>query len=230
MSLPLKPAGGFPPAADNGDPALAGILDRPALFRVLRDQPASCNRGSPASRAKRFPYRLFAVSNAASLLALLAYPVTIEPFLATRSRCFTGPWLRRIGGSGGLWRPAICSKHVPPIARCRLSTIMPWLWIALAACASALWLAIANYLGQRVAAMPFLWVIPMTVYLLSFILCFESDGWYRPLLFRWLMPLAWIAICARMAIEGALGGLDGDPDIFRGTLHFCAFSATANWR
>ena len=57
--------------------------------------------------------------------------------------------------------------------------------------------------------MPFLWVVPMAIYLLSFILCFEADGWYRPSLFRWLMPVAWIAICSRIALEGSAAGWGG---------------------
>ncbi|MBZ5586757.1 MAG: hypothetical protein LAQ30_32135, partial [Acidobacteriia bacterium] len=52
-------------------------------------------------------------------------------------------------------------------------------WLLLPACASALLLAITNHMTQNVAAIPFLWVLPLSVYLLSFILCFESSGWYR---------------------------------------------------
>ena len=63
----------------------------------------------------------------------------------------------------------------------------PWsdklLWVALAACASALLLAVTNHLTQNVAAIPFLWVLPLSLYLLSFILCFDSDRWYRRRLF-----------------------------------------------
>ena len=70
----------------------------------------------------------------------------------------------------------------------------PWLWIVLAACPSALWLAVANYLSQEVAAIPFLWVLPLSLYLLSFVLCFGWEGCYRPVLFRWLLPAAWMAI------------------------------------
>ena len=100
-------------------------------------------------------------------------------------------------------------------------TQRPWLWIALAACASTLWLAVTNYLGQLVAAMPFLWIAPMVAYLLSFILCFEADGWYRPHWFRWLMPAAWIAISSRMALEGSAGGLQWEIPVFCGALFVC---------
>ncbi|MBI5545195.1 MAG: fused MFS/spermidine synthase [Deltaproteobacteria bacterium] len=56
-------------------------------------------------------------------------------------------------------------------------------WIALAACPSWMLLAVTNHLCQEIAAVPFLWVLPLAIYLLSFILCFESDRWYRRGLF-----------------------------------------------
>ena len=67
---------------------------------------------------------------------------------------------------------------------------------------SVLWLAVANQLSQDVAAVPFLWVIPLSLYLLSFVLCFDSEGAYRPRLFRWLLPLAWLAITVAVAQQG----------------------------
>src|SRR5450432_2919205 len=51
--------------------------------------------------------------------------------------------------------------------------------MSFAACASALLLAVTNHLSQNVAAIPFLWVLPLELYLLSFILCFDGDGWYK---------------------------------------------------
>ena len=53
------------------------------------------------------------------------------------------------------------------------------MWLLLPAVASVLLLAITNHLSQNVAAIPFLWVLPLSIYLLSFILCFEGEGWYR---------------------------------------------------
>ena len=53
------------------------------------------------------------------------------------------------------------------------------LWVALAACGSALLLAVTNHISQNIASVPFLWVIPLSFYLLSFILVLRFDGWYR---------------------------------------------------
>jgi SAM-dependent methyltransferase len=176
-----------------------------------------------ASRGKHFPYRLFALSNAASLAALLAYPAAIEPFLSTQAQM---AWW-----SGG-YVALLCLMAVAAArnlrSAARLHRLRPisaaggtWLWLALAACASTMWMAVSNYLGQQVAAMPFLWVAPMTVYLLSFILCFESDGWYRPALFRWLMPVAWLAICSRLVLESSAGGLKWEIPVFSAALFVC---------
>jgi predicted O-methyltransferase YrrM len=175
-----------------------------------------------------FPYRLFALSNAASLLALLAYPVAIEPLLTQSSQlhswsagyavlvalgCATaivhgyGHAVKRHAGIAG------APKH--PLRWIAL------LWIALAACASTLWLAVANHLSQEVAPVPFLWVLPLSIYLLSFILCFEGDGWYRPALFRWLLPVAWIAAVYRIARGGPAGSLGWEIGIFSLALFAC---------
>ncbi len=176
-----------------------------------------------ALRGRHFPYRLFALSNAASLLALLAYPVAIEPFFSTRLQMawWSGGYaalllLLAVVADANLLRTRPADGPRPMVSGRR-----PWLWIALAACASTLWLAVANYLGQQVAAMPFLWIVPMAVYLLSFILCFEADGWYKPALFRWLMPIAWIAIGSRIALEGSAGGLQWEIPVFSAALFVC---------
>jgi hypothetical protein len=67
-----------------------------------------------------------------------------------------------------------------------------------------LWLSFANHLSQDVAAAPFLWILPLSLYLLSFVLCFDREGWYRPRLFRWILPLAWIAVTLAVSQQGYL--------------------------
>jgi hypothetical protein len=153
----------------------------------------------------RLPYRLFALSNFASLLALLSYPPLVEPYLATRNQALAwsaafavfaalvaasalrsrrgGP-LPPAGGAAGTAE----NGPPPPTLGERLT------WIALPACASAMLLAVTNYLTQDVAAIPFLWILPLALYLLSFVLSFDAPGWYR----RWPYMVA-------LAI--ALGGM-----------------------
>ena len=72
---------------------------------------------------------------------------------------------------------------------------MRLLWLLLAASASILLLSVTNHLTQDIAAIPFLWILPLSVYLLSFILCFDSPRfYYRPLFMPLLMAaLAFLA-------------------------------------
>lgn len=150
-----------------------------------------------ASYTAAFPWRLFALSNLASVIALLAYPILIEP-QSTGSQQLrwwsTGySVLVAIAGIAAILHLSATRIANPPEPSTSSSDNRPILWISLAACASALWLAVANHLSQEVAPVPFLWVLPLSIYLFSFILCFESDRqWYRPALFRWLLPAAWI--------------------------------------
>ena len=75
------------------------------------------------------------------------------------------------------------------------------LWIALAACPSALLLAVTSHLTQNIAALPFLWVLPLSLYLLSFILCFDGSGWYHRPLFVCLSAAALLTITAVLRSE-----------------------------
>ncbi|MBL8491637.1 MAG: fused MFS/spermidine synthase [Rhodocyclaceae bacterium] len=153
-------------------------------------------------RPGALPYRLFALSNLGSLLALLAYPVAVEPLLPLRWQSWTWSALFVLfaglcgllawRGSGSAPRPAghHAEQAAPGIA-------MHLAWIALAACPSVLLLADTSFLTENIAPVPLLWVLPLALYLLSFILCFESRFWYRrrlflPLLAAGLGALAYV--------------------------------------
>src|ERR1041385_4652056 len=145
------------------------------------------------------PYRLFALSNFGSMLALLSYPFLVEPNIALRSQarlwslgfaafaiaCGLAAWKSR-GGTDALQEAAKEEAPAP-----KFSTIL--LWISLAACASTLLLATTSHLTQNVAPIPLLWIAPLSIYLLSFILSFESDKIYQ----RWLfLPLGLVSLGA----------------------------------
>ena len=158
--------------------------------------------------ARRFhivPYRLFALSNLASLLALLAYPVAVEPWVTT--------YIQSIAWSVcyALF-VALCAYAAVSSARAEsLSAVAPvaetvaeppprplrqLTWLMLAAMASFLLLAFTNHICQNVASLPFLWILPLSLYLATFILCFDHPRWYRRnvflLLAAVLLPLmAW---------------------------------------
>ncbi len=143
------------------------------------------------------PYRLFALSNLASMLALLTYPVLVEPKLPARVQaltwsagyaafvllCGATAWLVSKNGAAAVAEPSKAPQEPdpPPNAIARV------LWVAFAACASVLLLAVTTFLTQDVAAIPFLWILPLSVYLLTFILCFDSPRFYQRAIF---VPLA----------------------------------------
>jgi hypothetical protein len=172
------------------------------------------------------PYRLFALSNAASLAALLAYPILIEPRLPLSAQ-FRGWSTVYLAFAASCVVCAIASRAprliTPPrlAISARPASNVALVWTALAACAAVLWPAVANHLSQEVAAIPFLWVLPLSAYLLSFILCFEGRGWYRPQLFRWLLPVACAAIAWRLGLQGSAGGIEWEIPIFCAALFVC---------
>jgi len=147
-------------------------------------------------------YRFFSLSNAASLLSLLAYPVLIEPWLTLRTQAIG--W--SVGYAAFVALCLGCSATAPGLTRARpvaapataggaaapaTAPIDQALWLLLPAMGTWLLLAVTNRLTQNVAAIPFLWILPLSAYLLSFILCFESDRWYQRKLF---LPLGATAL------------------------------------
>ena len=149
------------------------------------------------------PYRYFALSNAGSLLALVSYPVLIEPSIALHrqawmwSGCYV---LFVLLGFATAWRIGLATPRASANqAEDRADIAEPstvraagngWLWLTLAAAASALLLAVSNQLIQNLAPIPLLWVLPLSIYLATFILCFEGRRWYRRGVFLPLLPPA----------------------------------------
>ena len=146
------------------------------------------------------PYRLFAVSNFASLLALVGYPTLVEPLLGNVAQVRS--WSALFAAFAVLcallaWasaKPQPASTQPAADAGPAPSRRDFVLWVALSAAASALLLAVTNHVTQDVASIPLLWLAPLTLYLLTFILCFEGQGLYRP---QWM----WAVVLA------ALGGM-----------------------
>src|SRR5260370_3231098 len=146
--------------------------------------------------AQREPYHLFALSNLASLLALLSYPLLIEPHVAGHRQatlwsvlfvafvlvCSAAAWLARPGTvSAGTAETERSEIDKAPKLRERL------LWLCFSACSSMLLLSTTNKLLEDVAPVPLLWVLPLALYLLTFALAFSRRVFYwRGLLVRFL--------------------------------------------
>ncbi len=146
------------------------------------------------------PYRLYALSNTASLAALIAYPTLVEPHVTVRGQLLA--WsagfvvFALLCGASAIFasRQPVPEAAVVTASAPRSGAGLRILWILLAAIPSALLLATTNHLCQNVASIPFLWVAPLAAYLLSLILCFDYDSPRRHLVFLWLTPPALIGM------------------------------------
>ncbi len=134
-------------------------------------------------------YRLYALSNVGSLLALLSYPVLIEPWLPlsmqTRGWSVAFCLFAAIQGFVATWQMR-ASRQQPDQAgsQAAVDAFPPAIWqqaawLGLPAFASLMLLAVTNHVSQEIAVIPFLWVVPLSLYLLTFIICFDRPQWYR---------------------------------------------------
>jgi hypothetical protein len=192
-SAPLLPGSDWAPGA--GESPVAGILGLLLTsvglpFLVLSATSPLVQAWFHRARPDSSPYRLYALSNLGSLLALIGYPFLIEPLLGLSDQatvwgvgfglyglCMLGlairlPGAGPVGGPASMVTSAAGAGPRPRVGR------VAW-WLALSACGSCLLLAVTNQISQEVAVVPFLWVLPLTLYLLTFILVFGSDSWYR---------------------------------------------------
>ena len=157
------------------------------------------------------PYRLFAVSNLASLAALLSYPWLIEPWLhtATQGIVWSVAYAAYV-----LALCAISLRRRAPAAHPVRQADEPapgWRrtlgWFALAALGSYALVGFTNHLTQNIPSFPMMWVLPLVIYLLSFTLSFDADRWYPPRAYRAATLLALALMCAVLLKERQLPGI-----------------------
>jgi len=176
-----------------------------------------------------FPYRLFALSNLASLAALLLYPFAIEPLLPLSQQIH---WWRiayiafaAFAAASTVLGPLLGPAASTDASRASTTAVtVPTrlLWFALAFCPSVLWMATANTLSQSVAPIPFLWILPLAIYLLTLTLCFDRQGWYRPPVFRIALPAACLLMGWCAGDRGADVGIQVTICLFAAALFVCA--------
>jgi hypothetical protein len=161
---------------------------------------------------RRSPYRLYALSNAGSLLALITYPFLFEPWIDVDRQAWiwSGAYLVfvlgtitcGIGALRGAQRTGSDAKNLQgeesitelgkrPRAGRKL------LWLVLAASASAMLMATTNQISLELSVVPFLWILPLSLYLLSFVITFDSPRWYDRRVFG---PLLMVSTALSVAI------------------------------
>jgi SAM-dependent methyltransferase/MFS family permease len=177
-ALALKPSGGEEPISRIL--LLLGATVGLPYFLLASTSPlvqAWFARARPGSN----PYRLFAMSNLASLGALVGYPFVVEPVLSAREQVTIWSWLFAAFAlmcAGLAWVSPSLKMHAIEEKEAEKRPYL--LWLALSGTGSVLLLAVTNHLTQNVAAVPLLWLAPLVLYLLSFILTFEGGTWYQP--------------------------------------------------
>ena len=170
--------------------------------------------------ARTFPagtvYRLFALSNFGSLLALLSYPFALEPWVTTAVQswgwsaayvafaalCAASAWFSLRGGTGAGMREATKAPEAGPAPKPGDYAA----WLLLSGMGAFMLLAVTNHITHDIASVPFLWILPLTLYLVTFILCFEGRGWYQRRIF--LVPLLVIVCAMAWALHEERGIMD----------------------
>lgn len=201
-TLPILPDASWKPEG-GGEPIsrilllLAATVGLPYLL-VSSTSPlvqAWFSRARPGAN----PYRLFAVSNFASLLALIGYPLLVEPNLSNGQQIYGWSWMfaafavlcASLAWLASTAKPVVAGAALDDADAPRPERKDVALWLALSAGGSVMLLSVTNHITQNIAAIPLLWLAPLTLYLFTFILCFEGSG-YRQ---KWW----WVAVLASFA-------------------------------
>lgn len=179
-----------------------------------------------AQSGDQSPYRLFALSNLASLLALLGYPLVAEPALDTRTQaagwsllfvffaccCALVAWQSRTARD---------TPEIKDIERIWVLGTRRIAWFALSTVSSMLLLSITNHIDENVAAVPLLWVVPLALYLLTFVLAFSARRPIQRALWLRLLALALGVLGYSIYNVNAIEALQVSIPILLGGLFLC---------
>lgn len=208
--LPMGVSRAWLERAQSQDPTLGVMLILGASiglpYFVLSATSPLMQRWFAAAHPGASPYRLYALSNLGSVLALVSYPFVLEPGfpLGVQARFWSvvyGGFVLGLAWCGlGLWRgagalsTAAASGEKPgevDPAEFRPTPMTTLYWLALAATGALMLMSATNFLTQDIAPLPLLWVLPLALYLISFIICFEYERLYN----RWVfIPLLAAAV------------------------------------
>ncbi|PYQ84773.1 MAG: hypothetical protein DMG03_10145 [Acidobacteria bacterium] len=226
----ILPSGMTPPADRSPIPWLLLVLARTAavpLFVVSSTSPLL--QRWIASGGRTNPYALYAASNAGSMLALVAYPALLEPFLTLHQQsatwttayvgfgllslaCAAWAWLSWGFGKGQLYPvdETAVAEAPPPTA-----TLVRW--IVLAAVPSSLMLGVTTFLTTDIAAIPLLWILPLGLYLLTLVLVFMERSILPHALMDRLLPILVVPIVSLIIFDSRM------PPALQIVLHVATF-------
>ncbi len=215
--LPLNPRGEVWRAGASADPSgrilLLLTVTIGAPYLLLAATGPLLQRWFTIGAPDNLPWRLYALSNAGSFLALLSYPILLEPYvrLSTQAWLWSALYVVFAVVCGWMaWRlrgmaQAAAGKVEGEEAETRPSASTILFWLALSACGSVLLVATTNQISQDIAVNPFLWVAALSIYLLTFILAFENDRLYRRRVFAvaagLLAPVACVMPAASVGLS-----------------------------
>jgi hypothetical protein len=212
IALPITPAEALKPTT--ADAPVARILliltvSVGAPYLLLSATAPLIQRWFAQLHPGRSPYRLYALSNLGSLLALLSYPFLVEPYVRLQSQtlywslvyvlfaalCAACAWFLYRSSRDASLQPtdAVAGRAADAtVSHDRPLAGSAFMWLLLAACGSGLLLATTNQMSMDIAVVPFLWILPLCVYLLTFILAFDHERWYVRPFFLAVLPLVLI--------------------------------------
>ncbi|GFO69592.1 hypothetical protein GMLC_31710 [Geomonas limicola] len=234
--LPIAPSAAYWKSSSEGSPLGAILLlltvNIGAPYLILSSTAPLVQHWFARSFPERSPYRLYALSNSASLLALVSYPFLVEPTLTLSRQVGLWSWGFLLFAASCTWCTLLSTReegsgeditswqrpHPDPLPEGEREADVPppatqesppgsgltLLWLMLSACGSAALLATTNQVCQEVAVVPFLWVAPLTLYLVTFIICFNSDrgyqrGAFATMFFISLLPACWLLYAKKSA-------------------------------
>ncbi len=253
LALPITPSDGWKPGpADDPTWRILALLTVSigAPYLLLSSTGPLLQGWFSRTYPGRSPYRLYALSNAGSLLALVSYPVVFERLLGLQTQT-------RVWSAGYVLFAVVCGTvawrllRAPPVAPAgdraadppaaarasggrvdrerggseerspgRLDAVF---WLALSAAGSTMLLATTNVITQDVAVVPFLWVLPLSLYLLTFIITFDNERWYDRTFFALMLVVAATAVIYAI-YAGVELSLPAQVGIFSGVLFFVCMS------
>ena len=214
---PITPGAAWKPQP--GDNPVAKILELLSVtvalpFFLLSTTSPLLQDWFARSHGGKSPYRLYALSNAGSLLGLLSYPFLVEWLLTIKHQAMLwsgGFVIFALSCAGVAWQfgrhergAREAQKPISPRDEAAPAPgAMRYVqWVALATCSSVMLLSTTNLLCQNIAVIPLLWVVPLSLYLLSFIITFDSNRWYRRAVFIPLYALG-LGVGMKAIFEGA---------------------------